>query len=221
MDETREPIWLERVACAFCGQDNVQVLFRIEEEKILSRSAAQIPQHSEKYATIVKCKNCALVYANPRWIFPKGAMPYSEESEDQYFASTYHVRQVAFTKLADQAQLLLPPVSDRRTLDIGCGDGLLMETCLRAGFQCEGLNFGGLSARLCGPEWHQIDPFVHLYYFIGSTLNAMLAKSGLRMVGRFYLASASAIKEAVQRVFDRLHIAMDNGLGVIGQRVGE
>lgn len=286
MEGLNGQIRLENVSCAFCGCDKTQEVYKIKIDQTFLRSAAKITQNPEKFAMVVRCKECGLVYANPRWIFPDGVMPYSEKEEEQYFASTYLQRKIAFTELVRQ----IPSFSQRtvqKALDIGCGDGVLLDVCMQAGIQCDGLeiseslvrdlrekfgtqvihnsgleaipeneydavflinviehlpnplqilqqihrilkpgglvlihapNFGGLSAHVLGQSWHQIDPLVHLNYFEYHTLDQMLLKSGLHSINRFYLLSSSPIKRIVQRIFYRLGIFIDNGLGVVGQR---
>ena len=82
-------------------------------------------------------------------------------------------------------------------------------------------NMGGLPAMLRGADWHQIEPLGHLYYFIWKTLGRMMAAVGFISEGGFYLKSASALKSTVQFVLDRLHLHLDNGLGMIARRPTE
>jgi len=76
-------------------------------------------------------------------------------------------------------------------------------------------NFNGLPARLRGPDWHQIEPLVHLYYYTATTLSSMLQKNGFRVIGRFNLVSASGWKAHLQRGLGNLGIYLDNGLGIV------
>jgi 2-polyprenyl-3-methyl-5-hydroxy-6-metoxy-1,4-benzoquinol methylase len=89
------------------------------------------------FPSLVECKNCGLVYINPRWIFLHGVMPYDEEAEGVYFKATTGKRTVAFKQLIAQIKnkYHLPTY---HALDIGCGDGLMLELCKLAGIECDG-----------------------------------------------------------------------------------
>ncbi len=81
-------------------------------------------------------------------------------------------------------------------------------------------NLDGLPARLYGARWYHIEPFNHLYYFTHRTLAQMMQRNGLEPIGLFSLVISKGMKQAVQRLLTKGGICLDNGLGVVGRRVG-
>jgi 2-polyprenyl-3-methyl-5-hydroxy-6-metoxy-1,4-benzoquinol methylase len=278
---------IEYVRCNLCGEDNPKVKYRFNHENILSPSTIDLDlSQMDIYPTIVECRNCGLIYVNPRWTFPVGVLPYNVTAEEAYFIMTRRERIIAFNSLIKiiKQRYYKPAI---RAIDIGCGDGLMLEQCQLAGIDCDGFeiseslihqlraqftakkifsgnlttiaeksydivflinviehlpdprvtlahifnilkpggyifihapNIGGLPANMKGTRWHQIEPLNHLYYYHWKTLKASMNSVGFHSVGSFYLKSDSWVKSAIQRIVNRLHIHMDNGLGIIAQR---
>jgi 2-polyprenyl-3-methyl-5-hydroxy-6-metoxy-1,4-benzoquinol methylase len=290
MNDMQPSIRPEFVHCNVCGGDRVQTLYRFDQQSVSSQSTQKLDMASvNTFPLIVKCQDCGLVYVNPRWNYAEGIMPYSEEAEEAYFAATRAKRKVAFDNLIYEihAKYQMPPFS---AIDVGCGDGLMLDVCKQTGDDCEGFeiseslvqrlqiqfgaqkirfgsldvisgktydivflinviehlsnpvltltqiynilkpgglvfihtpNYGGFPARMMGQRWHQIEPLAHLYYFTQQTLEATLRKVGFQPKENFYLKSDSIIKSTIQRLLDRHHIYIDNGLGVVAQRPRE
>jgi 2-polyprenyl-3-methyl-5-hydroxy-6-metoxy-1,4-benzoquinol methylase len=247
-----------------------------------------VEQRLAETETIVACKQCGLGYVNPRLADQPGLNPYSIADELDYFSATQTSRLAAFHHLLKQVPGWLgrPPES---LLDIGCGDGTLLEAAGNLGVQTRlGLeisepllrlveerlgadlasakpldslpsaqfdvvalinvlehlrqplemlqsahdrlkpggimlvhvpNFGGLPARLRGPRWHQIEPYAHFYYFTPGVLKDMLARAGLSPIGRFYLPKGDSFRNTAQKIIARIGLEVDNGLGVVAQRL--
>jgi SAM-dependent methyltransferase len=280
-------IKIEQVRCNLCGEDNAEVKYRFNRENTLLRSTIDFDlSELDIYPAIVECRSCGLVYVNPRWAFPVGVLPYNIEAEEAYFIMTRGERIIAFTNLIKiiQERYCMPNL---RAIDVGCGDGLMLEQCQLAGIDCDGFeisdsliqklraqfatkkiysgnlsniseksydivflinviehisdpkltltqlfnilkpggyafihapNIGGLPAIVMGSRWHQIEPLTHLYYYNWKTLKATLKRVGFYSAGDFYLKSDSVVKSAIQIIVNRLHIHLDNGLGIIAQR---
>lgn len=141
MDEGKNQykIYQKSVKCAICGRDNAQPYYQIPARDFLARQPGARIDDVNVTATLVKCQECGLVYVNPRWVFPDGLMPYDEEAEEEYFTSTYPERKRAYKELVDQ----LPGQLRGRVktiLDVGCGDGVLLDVCQEAGIHCEGVD---------------------------------------------------------------------------------
>ncbi len=97
--------------------------------------------------TIVACRRCGLVYVNPRVAFAPGLAPYSTAAELAYFARARAARARAYDRLLRTLPRWLgePP---RALLDIGCGDGLLLELARRRGIAAQGTELSDALARL-------------------------------------------------------------------------
>jgi SAM-dependent methyltransferase len=76
--------------------------------------------------TIVRCKRCGLGYVNPRLVDRPDLVAYSMAEELDYFQATYSKRLAAYTALLSQAYGWLGRRPET-LLDIGCGDGTLLE----------------------------------------------------------------------------------------------
>lgn len=135
--EGQNQVQLKYVKCILCGKDNAQPYVHIQASDFLPKQPGARVENENGVATLVKCQDCGLVYVNPRWVFPEGLMPYNEEAEQQYFDATYAERRCAYQELLGQLPRLLNGPA-RRILDVGCGDGVLLELCKEAGLDCEG-----------------------------------------------------------------------------------
>lgn len=123
----------EYVRCALCGQDNTVVKYRIRtgRSKLSSVWLDGIQYQIDDTETIVACKICGLVYVNPRLAPSPRIAAYSVEQEQAYFESSREMRWSAYSNLIHQ----LPGWLGRKVqtlLDIGCGDGVLVEVARQA-----------------------------------------------------------------------------------------
>ncbi|MGD2148946.1 MAG: class I SAM-dependent methyltransferase [Anaerolineae bacterium] len=234
---------------------------------------------------MVECGKCGLVYVSPRIAAAGRLSTYSLEDEIEYFQSTRERRELAYRDLVRRLPEWLG--RDVRTLlDIGCGDGALLEVARQADIESAGTeisevlrravqsrigkdamvcadlnrlpahrydvvtlinvlehlpnpyetlqsasrlltpggvllvhvpNLGGLPARLRGANWHHVEPLTHLYYFTARTLKALMARAGLKPVGRFSLITARGLLAELQGVVQKAGLYLDNGLGVVAQ----
>lgn len=280
----------ESVACNLCGSNSTQQVYTIDSRDLL---LSTLWIDGTEYATqsqesIVRCSACGLVYVNPRLKMSASLERYSDEAEANYFSQTYSERSLAYERFVASLPQWCGQMP-QTLLDVGCGDGVLIEVGRAAGIQCAGTeqrevlceqvrskygadsivsadlsqiapesysvvtllnviehlydpkeiltaihhiiepngllfihapNFGGIPARIQGKTWNQIDPFEHFYYFTYQTLCEMLTQCGYEPIGRFSLLTATGTKETVQRMLNRAHIFVDNGLGVVCRRVG-
>ena len=79
-------------------------------------------------------------------------------------------------------------------------------------------NIGGLPARLKGSKWHQLEPLEHYYYFTARTLQGLLRKAKLEVIGRFNLTVSAGWLGKLQNVLGGFGIYVDSGLGVVARR---
>lgn len=130
----------EAVSCALCGSNESIVRFTIDTRH------SKLPTvwiDNEEYAvesreTIVQCKRCGLVFVNPRLAAQSQIEPYSVAMEMVYFEQTRAARTRAFAHLLQQLPNWLGH-QPRNLLDVGCGDGLLIELARHAKISSAGL----------------------------------------------------------------------------------
>ena len=134
---------MENVSCNLCGADNTQVMFYVRDRNVRGSSSFKI----------VKCKDCGLVYLNPR--------PDNEEIRNCY-PPWYHSRAQAKTvnlektwiwgipwekAMKKKAEPILRYKKKGAILDIGCGDGSLLRYMKDLGWQAFGVDFNERSSR--------------------------------------------------------------------------
>jgi len=131
----------QAVSCALCGSDDPVLLFEVsghERQGIYVNGALQPVAEKER---IVRCQRCGLVYVNPRLAQTPAIAAYSPEEEDVYFQRTRSERRANNVRLLQQIEEMLS--GPGRVLDIGCGDGLLLDQARRRGWECWGLEVSG------------------------------------------------------------------------------
>jgi len=89
---------------------------------------------------IVTCRTCGMVYVNPRIVSHPAISAYSTEQELHYFRATREGRERAYVSLLSRLPRWCqrPPVPIQSLLDIGCGDGVLLELARQYGWQSAG-----------------------------------------------------------------------------------
>ncbi|MCS6842036.1 MAG: class I SAM-dependent methyltransferase [Roseiflexaceae bacterium] len=130
----------EYISCPLCGADDSRLVYAIDMAKV-KLSTVWIDGQSctvTEPARIVECHRCHLRYVNPRIALRPGQMPYSIEHENEHFARSYEARLLMSRNLVSE----LPRLLGRRPsslLDIGCGDGVLLDVALDQGIRCAGI----------------------------------------------------------------------------------
>ena len=148
------PIARETVCCALCGNDTPRLLYTIPlKTKLLSGIWVNGERvEVDGVETIVVCRKCGLQYVNPRWVADGTLIPYTEAMEQAYFASTYAVRRQTYQRLITQ----LPTWLGRRArniLDVGCGDGVLLEAAHAAGIAATGTELSATLRQFVGEKY--------------------------------------------------------------------
>lgn len=132
-------IQYQYVPCELCGEDQTKVLFEIEGKS--SRGLSVLTNGHEvkvdQVSKVVQCQCCGLIYVNPRIHLEAGTLPYSPEAEEAYFQDTCSQRTYACQRLVERFSSWYGARPDR-LLDIGCGDGVLLDACERAGIDFVG-----------------------------------------------------------------------------------
>ncbi|MEZ4735752.1 MAG: class I SAM-dependent methyltransferase [Caldilineaceae bacterium] len=140
------PITRESVCCALCGSNETRLRYQIPlQTRLLSSLWYRGEQiQLDEIATVVRCQRCGLQYVNPRWVVDGAVTSYSDGMEQAYFARTYTRRYQTYQHfVAKLPDWLGRPVHS--LLDIGCGDGVLLEAAHTAEIAATGTEF---SARL-------------------------------------------------------------------------
>lgn len=133
---------LEHVKCNQCGADDTK------------------PRYQVDGYFIVECRQCALIYVNPRLsqaelsgIYSRDYYENKEQSYNQKFFSDYagerKVRSEEFKGKLDEILEFLGPKRGR-LLDVGCAMGFFLDVARAAGFEAEGVEiseYSSLTAR--------------------------------------------------------------------------
>lgn len=136
----RAQLQREYVHCAICGGDDTREIFKVDLQK-KSLSAVLIngqPVELTEHETIVRCRNCGLQYVNPRWQSFPGLSTYTLAHEQEYFARSYAVRSRAYGQLVRRFPQWLGREA-HTLLDVGSGDGVLLEIASTLGLRVLGL----------------------------------------------------------------------------------
>ncbi|MDR0532466.1 MAG: class I SAM-dependent methyltransferase [Verrucomicrobiales bacterium] len=128
---------LEKINCAICDTDHVSVVFNKQAS-------------SGKDYTIVQCRQCGLVYVNPRLsqeavldtyrdpsYFQRGNNQFTGYSD---YASDRHLHVLFFQ---EQLAKLENHVPKGKILDIGCAFGYLLEEARERGWETQGIELSG------------------------------------------------------------------------------
>lgn len=133
---------MEQVACNLCGADDAEVLF----PSTLPRkgSLADWTVYRCTYSgygihpTIVRCRRCGLVYANPRRDGSVILETY-EAVQDPLYIEEREGRVLTFEHHLQPLERLTGPPNGRKLLDIGAYTGVFVEIAARHGWDAWGV----------------------------------------------------------------------------------
>jgi 2-polyprenyl-3-methyl-5-hydroxy-6-metoxy-1,4-benzoquinol methylase len=139
----------EHVLCALCGQDRAVVKYAIPTRNLRHAGVwvADVYHPVDGTATIVACTVCGLIYTDPRLVLEPGAMTYDTTREREYFENSYEIRRWAYAHLVRQFPIWLGR-QPRTLLDVGCGDGALLEAAHQVGINGIGTESSKILAQL-------------------------------------------------------------------------
>jgi 2-polyprenyl-3-methyl-5-hydroxy-6-metoxy-1,4-benzoquinol methylase len=131
----------EDIACNLCGARNSQLLYP-------SSLTTDTPDPSEFRCTsaaygvhppIVRCRECGLVYANPRWDSSVVRDSYTVV-EDPTYVEEREGRVLTFSRnLRPFQELVAASSQTRRLLDVGCHIGVMVELAQQRGWEAWGV----------------------------------------------------------------------------------
>lgn len=141
---------LEYVNCNLCGAYNAQILYPSTlSEGLPSNKIERFRCTSSSYGkhyTIVKCRNCGLIYANPR---PEGAIIRHnyEDVVDRAYLEERQGRVLTFKRnFRPLEQLAESNSSGRKLLDLGCHIGIFLEIAQKRGWDAWGVELSHWAA---------------------------------------------------------------------------
>ncbi len=127
---------MENVECNLCGKDNYEILYKPKFKKIDKRHFDTTSIDSHKYhGQIVRCKNCNLVYVNPRAEQKKIIKAYADVESLGYLKEKKQKYRDAkkILKLIENYQ------KPGKLLDLGCFVGFFLRQAERQGWDVYGV----------------------------------------------------------------------------------
>ena len=132
---------MEYVNCICCNEDNTKILLEVKDE-------------AHKVFNIVECRNCGLVFLNPR--------PTKQEIKN-YYPSNYYTHKIkieqpklrskiygnyirSFGNLMDWPEAL-KDLPKGKVLDVGCGNGWLLKKLKEEGWETYGVDVDSLAIK--------------------------------------------------------------------------
>jgi len=141
---------MEYVACNLCGSRNSEVLY--SSTLPASPTAGDIAHFRctssgyGRHHTIVKCRDCGLVYVNPHRKADTILHNY-EEVVDELYVEEREGRVLTFQRNLRPLEELMPPDPGRRLLDVGCHVGVFLEIAQERGWETWGVEPSRWAAR--------------------------------------------------------------------------
>ncbi len=133
---------MEYVHCNLCGADETIVRYpcTIQENPSQENWSAFACTHAGygKHHTIVQCRQCGLVYTNPR-LDRHDILDTYEAVEDPLYVEEREGRVLTFEHHLKPLERLTGPPAGRPLLDVGCHTGVFVELAARHGWDAWGV----------------------------------------------------------------------------------
>jgi 2-polyprenyl-3-methyl-5-hydroxy-6-metoxy-1,4-benzoquinol methylase len=137
----------ENVSCSLCGKKNNYRLFIANDWRF----------NPQKKFQVVKCRNCGLIYINPRPKQEEIGNFYPEESYWGCLGQNERSKKEILENYGEIYQLVKDcKPRPGRVLDVGCGSGELLSLLKKDGWQCFGVEINPKAASYVKKLW-QID----------------------------------------------------------------
>lgn len=142
-NENMVSLYTEQVACNICGSYETQLVY---PSTLDAEATHPHPNHFRcttstygKHSTIVRCRMCGLVYANPRLETHLVQENYSSV-EDPLYEAERDGRVLTFRRnLQPLEKMVRAPLTGKRLLDAGCHIGVLLEVAQERGWHAVGV----------------------------------------------------------------------------------
>ena len=137
---------MEKVDCALCGSNN--------SCKILT-SRGTLPYFDNYVFSLVQCKDCGLIYLNPRPAQQEISKLYGEKGclNDGKFG--FLERKVGNLLLTARVRRIMKYKKNGRILDIGCGDGEFLLLLYKKGWKTYGIDISRKACKLATDKLKQ------------------------------------------------------------------
>jgi len=127
---------MEKINCNICGKDDYEIVYPslyTDKDNVveLFKSSGDEPSKDQ----IVKCKNCRLIYVNPR-ITPEKIIEGYSEGSDEKFISQAKGREKTFNRALKVVEKY---VRIGKLLDIGTAGGSFLAAAKKRGWQVNGI----------------------------------------------------------------------------------
>jgi 2-polyprenyl-3-methyl-5-hydroxy-6-metoxy-1,4-benzoquinol methylase len=128
------------VVCNLCNQDNWRLRFpaTLNGAELDVASFRCTSPHYGDHAQIVQCRNCGLVYANPRWDSDVLLQAYSAV-EDETYQRERVGRELTFARHLRALEQRTGPANGRSLLDVGAYVGVFVEAAAASGWDAWGV----------------------------------------------------------------------------------
>lgn len=134
---------MEYVICNLCGEDNTKLLFE-KEGKLLH----------EKFK-FVKCRNCGMVYVNPRLSDKEISKLYEEDYfKGEGFGPDDYISEFDTAKKTEEVERIMDHIEvitgigkDARILDVGFGMGDFMRAAAKRGYDVHGTDISDYACK--------------------------------------------------------------------------
>jgi ubiquinone/menaquinone biosynthesis C-methylase UbiE len=142
---------LQYVSCNLCGSWNAEILYpstvqNLEDPPDFSTLRCTTASYCRHF-TIVRCKSCGLVYANPRRPLDVLLQEY-ESVEDPLYVAEREGRVLTFSRNLKPLEKITGPAGGRRLLDVGCHIGVFLEVASEHGWESWGVEPSCWAVRL-------------------------------------------------------------------------
>ena len=132
--------YLEWVVCDLCGSDDYKILYpaTYTEHDFSTERFRSFTYANCDYARghIVRCKNCGMVYMNPR--DSDVASLYNKVEEDDFYFSSAEDRIISFRRDLEQFEKIIGKINSKQLLDVGCSYGFLLDVAVERGWKVWG-----------------------------------------------------------------------------------
>lgn len=142
---------LQYVHCNLCGRDEVEPMYpntlNGDESKANWLPYACTSSNYGLHHTIVRCKYCGLVYANPR-LHHRQILKSYQSVQDPLYEKEKNGRIRTFEHHLEALEAIIGPAQGRRLLDIGAYTGVFVQVARTRGWAAEGLEPSSWAAEI-------------------------------------------------------------------------
>ncbi len=150
---------MEYVCCNLCGADETTVRYpcTLQENPGVGDWSAFACTHDGygRHHTIVQCRQCGLVYTNPR-PGPHDILDTYQAVEDPLYVEEREGRELTFEHHLKPLERLTGPPNGRSLLDVGCYTGVFVEIAARHGWDAWGVEPSHWAAEQAQARGHYV-----------------------------------------------------------------